>query len=140
MWLGGYERKSLYLKYKKGIVTWLLSKLIILFEKIILKNADFVFPVTSELMELANKRNVRNKLLSPNYVDVTKFRNMRTHKKRSTDKKFQIIYVGRFEEEKGIRIFLKAINLLSNNKYPLQLSLGSRDSSLQSTFESGASC
>jgi len=100
IWLGGFERKSLFFKYQTSFFTWLLSKLIILFEKIILKNANFVFPVTDELMDLAKNRNVKNSFLSPNYVDLSKFREIH-------------MYVGRFEEEKGIKVLFNAIKILS---------------------------
>jgi len=123
MWLGGYERKSLNLKYEKGIITWILSKLIIFLEKIILGNANFVFPVTDELMDLANRRNVENKILSPNYVDVSKFNDTRTDEKFSPDKKYQILYVGRFEEEKGIKVLLDAIKLIEKKNSNIEFSL-----------------
>lgn len=127
MWLGGYERKSLLIKYQKNFLTWFLSRLIILFEIIIFKNANFVFPVTDELMTLTVKRNIRNKFLSPNYVDLSKFKNMRSNDSRSQIKKLEnkirVIYVGRLEEEKGIRVLLNAIKTLSNENNILEFSL-----------------
>lgn len=116
IWLGGYERKSLYLKYGENFVTWLLSKLIVLLEKTILKNANFVFPVTKELMELTDKRNVKNKFLSPNFVDLSKFKDLESKEKIEIDKKIKILYVGRFEEEKGIKVLLKGIKIFTHNK------------------------
>jgi len=112
IWLGGYERKALYLKYKKNFFTWLLAKFIIFFEIIILKNANFVFPVTDQLMDLVKKRNIKNSFLSPNYVDLSKFKNLKSNSR--SIKKYKILYVGRFEEEKGIKVLLNAIKLLQN--------------------------
>jgi glycosyltransferase involved in cell wall biosynthesis len=123
MWLGGFERKSLFIKYQKNIFTWCLSKLIILLEKIILKNAAFVFPVTDELMILAEKRNVKNKFLSPNFVDITKFKDLKIKEKSINKNKINILYVGRFEEEKGIKVLLNAINLISKENLNLEFSL-----------------
>ncbi|MFX1445363.1 MAG: glycosyltransferase family 4 protein [Promethearchaeota archaeon] len=123
MWLGGFERKSLLIKYQKNIFTWILSKLVILFEKIILKNANFVFPVTEELMELAEKRNVSNKYLSPNFVDLTKFKDLKIKDKSHISEKLKILYVGRFEEEKGIKVLLNAIKLISKENDNIEFSL-----------------
>lgn len=116
MWLGGYERKSLIIKYGRNLLTWLLSKIIISLEYIILKNANFVFPVTDELMTLTEKRNVRNKYLSPNFVDLSKFKELEIKEKMGAENRINILYVGRFEEEKGIKVLLNAINILLNEK------------------------
>lgn len=113
VWLGGFERRSLFIKYQENVFTWFLSKLIVLFEKIILKNANFVFPVTDELMELTEKRNVRNKFLSPNFTDISKFNIVKSQETLSSIKKFKILFVGRFEEEKGLKVLLKGIYLIS---------------------------
>jgi len=123
IWLGGYERKSLFFKYQKNIITWILSKLIVLFEKTILKNANFVFPVTDELMELTRIRNVNNKILSPNYVDLSKFKDDRHNDNGTPLKKFNIFYVGRFEKEKGIKVLLNAIKILSDELNNFEVSL-----------------
>ena len=121
IWLGGHERDSLFIKYGKNFITLLLSKVIILLEKIILKNANFVFPVTDELMDLADKRNVKNKILSPNFVDLAKFKDTRSKNSIISKKKIKILYVGRFEEEKGIRVLLNAIRILSNESEIIEL-------------------
>ena len=121
IWLGGYERKSLFIKYKKSPITWFLSKLIIIFEKIILKNANFVFPVTDELMELTEKRNVKNKFLSPNFVDLTEFKDLRPKNKSIVKKRIICLYVGRFEKEKGIKVLLNSIKILSDEKEEIEL-------------------
>ncbi|TFF90912.1 MAG: glycosyltransferase family 1 protein [Promethearchaeota archaeon] len=111
IWLGGNERKSLVLKYGKNVFSLLLSKIIILFERVLLSKANFVFPVTEELLELTNKRKVKNKYLSPNYVDLTKFKKILSERK-DPDPNLHVLYVGRFEEEKGIRTLLKSIKIL----------------------------
>jgi len=121
IWLGGFERKSLSIKYKKSPITWFLSKLTIIFEKIILKNANFVFPVTDELMELTEKRNVKNKFLSPNFVDLTEFKDFRPKNKSILKKRIKCLYVGRFEEEKGIKVLLNSIKILSDVKEEIEL-------------------
>jgi len=123
VWLGGYERKSLYLKYGENFVTWLLSKLIVLLEKTILKNANFVFPVTNELLELAQKRNVKNKFLSPNFVDLSEFKEILPKNNNDSNERIKLLYVGRFEEEKGIKTLLKAMKILSNEKVKYELSM-----------------
>jgi len=111
IWLGGNEREALYIKYNKNLFTWFLSKLIIVFEILILKNSNFVFPVTDDLYNLTIKRNVNNKILSPNFVDLSKFVDLK--KDIDSRKKITVLYVGRFEEEKGIKILLNAIKSLS---------------------------
>ncbi|MFX1383350.1 MAG: glycosyltransferase family 4 protein [Promethearchaeota archaeon] len=121
IWFGGNERESLYIKYKKSIFTWLLAKLIIIFEKIILKNANFVFPVTDDLFNLAKKRNVKNLFLSPNFVDREKFKDISS--KNDSKEKLHLLYVGRFEEEKGIRVLLEAIKILSKYSDSFELSM-----------------
>lgn len=123
IWLGGFERKSLFIKYQKNFFTWVLSKLIVLLEKIILKNANFVFPVTEELMDLAKIRNVKNKFLSPNYVDILKFKDMRSKDELYENKRIQALYVGRFEEEKGIKVLLETIKIFSNGKDKIEFNL-----------------
>ncbi len=123
IWLGGYERKSLIIKYKKNLITWLLSRIIIILEKTILKNANFVFPVTDELMDLTEKRNVKNKFLSPNFIDLSKFRNFQPKGNLIKKEKTELLYVGRFEEEKGIKPLLKAIKILSEKENNFQLSM-----------------
>ncbi|MFX1392820.1 MAG: glycosyltransferase family 4 protein [Promethearchaeota archaeon] len=123
LWLGGYERKAMFAKYKKNLLTWLISRIIILFELVIFKNANFVYPVSDELLELSNKRNIKNKFYSPNYVDLSKFKDMRLQNYLNSKKKINLLYVGRFEEEKGLRVLLKAIKILlkENDKFELNL-------------------
>ncbi|MFX0071818.1 MAG: glycosyltransferase [Candidatus Hermodarchaeota archaeon] len=123
VWLGGFERKSLFIKYKKNIFTYFLSKLIILFEKIILKNSNFVFAVTNELLDLTEKRNVKNKILSPNFVDLLKFKNLKKQNTSDSNKKSKILYVGRFEEEKGIKVLMNAIKILSLDNFETEFLL-----------------
>ena len=123
IWLGGFERKSLFFKYQTNIFTWLLSKLIVLLEKIILKNANFVFPVTDELMNLTKTRSVENSILSPNYVDLSKFREIQLKNNKIPKKEFNVMYVGRFEEEKGIKPLLNAIKILSEEVDDFKFSL-----------------
>lgn len=123
IWLGGYERKSLIIKYKKNLITWLLSRIIIILEKTILKNANFVFPVTDELLDLTEKRNVTNKFLSPNFIDLSKFRNFQPKGNLIKKEKIELLYVGRFEEEKGIKPLLNAIKILSVKNNNFQLSM-----------------
>ena len=123
IWLGGYERKAVFAKYKKNLVTWLIAKLIILFETIILKNANFVYPVSDELMELAEKRNIKNKIYSPNYIDLSVFTDKHTSSNLNSERKVQVLYVGRFEEEKGLRVLLNAISLISSESNQFNLSL-----------------
>ena len=128
MWLGGFERKSLLIKYEGNIFTWLLSKLIVCLEKIILKNANFVFPVTEELNELAEKRNVKNKILSPNYIDIAKFKDQQIKEKLNSSEKIKVLYVGRFEEEKGIRVLIQAIKILSKKRDDIEFFLAGKGS------------
>ena len=123
IWLGGYERKSLNIKYGKTIFTLLLSYLIILLEKVILRHSRFVLPVTEELMDLAEKRKVKNKIISPNYVDLTIFKNNRNKKSDNSEEKIQLLFVGRFEEEKGIKTLLKANKILLKKRDNFELSL-----------------
>lgn len=121
IWLGGNERESLSIKYKKNLFTWLLARIIVIFEKVILRSANFVFPVTDDLYELAKKRKVKNMFLSPNYINREKFKE-NLSKKDSTGR-IQLLYVGRFEEEKGIKVLLKAIKILSEiiNNFDLSM-------------------
>ncbi len=123
IWLGGYERKAVFAKYQKNFITRIVVRLIKLFEIIILRNANFVYPVSDELVKLTEKRNIKNKIYSPNYVDLSIFRDK--HRKNNIDSKdkIQIIYVGRFEEEKGLRILLQAIKNLSKESNKFELSL-----------------
>jgi len=123
LWLGGYERKAMFSKYKKNLLTWFISRIIILFEIVILKNANFVYPVSDELVELTEKRNVRNKFYSPNYVDLSKFNDKHPQNYLNSKEKLELLYVGRFEEEKGLKILLNAIKILYNesNKFELNL-------------------
>ncbi|MFX1385144.1 MAG: glycosyltransferase [Promethearchaeota archaeon] len=121
IWFGGNEREALYIKYKKNLFTWLITKLIVVLEKIILRNANFVFPVTDDLLNLAKKRNVKNMLLSPNFLDMAKFKKLNL--KRESNENIRLLYVGRFEEEKGIKVLLETIKLLSKkfNKFELSM-------------------
>ena len=121
IWLGGFERKALVFKYGNNYFTWILAKLIILYEKIILKNANFVFPVTDGLMELAEERNVKNKILSPNYVNLSLFRDNRLDDQRNSQETIKLLYVGRFEEEKGIKVLLNSIKIISDEKGNVEL-------------------
>ncbi len=123
IWLGGYERKAVFAKYKKNLITWFIGKLIILFETIILKNANFVYPVSNELMELVEKRNIKNKIHSPNYVDLSVFTDEHTSTNLHSEKKVQVLYVGRFEEEKGLRVLMNAIKLIMNESDKFDLLL-----------------
>jgi glycosyltransferase involved in cell wall biosynthesis len=122
LWLGGYERRAVFAKYKKNLVTWLITKIIVLLETIILRYANFVYPVSDELCELIEKRNIKNAYLSPNYIDLSKFKDHHLNNRNSKDK-IPILYVGRFEEEKGIKVLLNSIKILFNerNKFDLLL-------------------
>ena len=121
IWLGGHERKAIFIKYNKNLFTWLLAKLVVIYEKIILKNSNFVFPVTDELYDLAKKRNVKNMLLSPNFVDRNKFKEIKL--KGEPKEKVQILFVERFEEEKGIKVLLEAIKILSKESDRFKLNM-----------------
>ena len=94
--------------------------MIILLEKVILKDSRFVLPVTDELMDLAEKRKVKNKIISPNYVDLSKFREIQPKNNMIPSKEFNVMYVGRFEEEKGIKPLLNAIKILSEENPAIQ--------------------
>jgi len=123
IWLGGYERKAMFAKYKKNLLTWLISRIIILLEIVILKNANFVYPVSDELVELTDKRNIKNKIYTPNYVDLSKFNDMHPKDYLDSKKRISILYVGRFEEEKGLKVLLNAIKILSNESDRFELNM-----------------
>lgn len=123
IWLGGFERKALFIKYRKNIFTLLLSKLIFLYELTILKSANFVFPVTKELFELTEKRNINNKFLSPNYVDLAKFKGQQSREIDKSNKKIKLLFVGRFEEEKGLRLLIKSFKILQEKYDNIELTM-----------------
>ena len=122
LWLGGYERKAIFAKYKKNLLTWFITKFITLFETLILRNVNFIYPVSDELLEIVKKRNVKNYFLSPNYVDLSVF--IDNHRDDIFSKEIiSLLYVGRFEEEKGIKILLRAIKILSKKNLKFELIL-----------------
>ena len=123
IWLGGYERKAVFSKYNKNLLTWFFARLIVLFELIILKNANFVYPVSDELMDLAKKRNIKNKIYSPNYVDLSIFNDNHPKLNPNSKSKIKVLYVGRFEEEKGLKVLLNAIKILSKESSKFDLLL-----------------
>ncbi|MFX0186770.1 MAG: glycosyltransferase family 4 protein [Candidatus Hodarchaeota archaeon] len=134
IWLGGNERKALLSKYKKNIFTLLLSKLLVLYEIIILKSANFVFPVTEELFELTEKRNIKNKFLSPNYVNLEKFKDKKPETTSNSNNKIKILFVGRFEKEKGVKLLIKAFKILLEKNANLELIMAG-DGSLRGWIE-----
>ena len=123
IWLGGFERKALFIKYRKNIFTLLLSKIIFLYELTILKSANFIFPVTKELFELTEKRNINNKFLSPNYVDLAKFKEQQSREIDKSNKKIKLLFVGRFEEEKGLRLLIKSFKILQEKYDNIELTM-----------------
>jgi len=123
IWLGGHERNALIFKYGKNLVTWVLAQLIKLYEKFILKQANFIFSVTQDLMDLTKERNVVNTFFSPNFIDLSNFKELSVNKKDISKKIIQLLFVGRFEEEKGLKVLLKAIKGLPDEKDQFELNL-----------------
>ena len=123
IWLGGHERNALIFKYGKNLFTSLLAQLIKLYEKIILKQANFSFIVTQDLIELAEERNVRNKFFSPNYVDLSSFKELSVNNMSLSTNLIKLLFVGRFEEEKGLKVLLNAVKDLSDEKDKFELHL-----------------
>ncbi len=122
LWLGGYERKAIFAKYKKNLLTWFISKIIVIFESIIFRNANFVYPVSDELLDLVKKRFVKNVFLSPNYIDLSLFSDHHENE-QTIENKISLLYVGRFEEEKGIKILIKSIKILLKETNNFELNL-----------------
>ncbi|MHA1372167.1 MAG: hypothetical protein ACTSRA_20910, partial [Promethearchaeota archaeon] len=100
-WLGGFERKSMMMKFEAGIATKILEKMIIILEYLIFRNSRMVFTVSRELYDLIGSRNVQNRFLTPNYVDFSIYKEKKYLGFRDK-KKISILYSGRFEMEKGI--------------------------------------
>ena len=135
IWLGGHERNALIFKYGKNLFTSFLALLIKLYEKIILKNANFTFAVSQDLINLVEERNVRNKFFSPNYVDLSSFKETSVNNNKSSTNLIKLLFVGRFEEEKGIKVLLNAVKGLTEEKDKFELYL-TGDGSLKVWIES----
>lgn len=114
VWLVGNERKALFLKYKKTIITKLIDKLIFIFEILILKNSSFNLYYSNELMESGVNRNLKNGIVTPNFVDLYKFNDCHSSNISYDNTCIKILFVGRLSEEKGIKVLLKSIKYLKS--------------------------
>jgi len=110
VWLGGFERKALEVKYGKSMLIKVLTYFLVLLEFIVLRGAKFVFCVSPELKDLAQERGAKNVISSPNFVDFSKFKPL-SHP-LTEEKNIKFLYVGRLEEEKGIKVLMEATKFL----------------------------
>ncbi len=123
-WLVGFERKALESKFKKTVLIKILKFFIVILEHIILKNSNFVFAISEELMELTKHRNAQNTILSSNFINLNYFPQKKFQDfDSSKPKKFKLLYIGRLEKEKGIEILMRAINIILKKGINLELNI-----------------
>lgn len=123
IWLVGNEKEALVSKYKKNISTLFLKLLVNIYEKLILKSANFIFYFSHELRGIGLRRNVINGFLTPNFIDTNKFNDFHYKNKKNLNDKIKVLFVGRFSEEKGIKIIFKAINILKSQNLNFEILL-----------------
>jgi glycosyltransferase involved in cell wall biosynthesis len=111
IWLGGSEEEGIKIRYGSNPLSRLLIVFVRFLKRLVFRRAKFVLCVNDELIENARRLGARAIIKTPNFVDFDKFTSSPVKQRDAV----HFLYLGRLEQEKGLKYLLEAARLLAGN-------------------------
>ncbi|MCG2829228.1 glycosyltransferase family 4 protein [Methanothermobacter sp. K4] len=121
-----------FIEYEKSLYRMLFS-INEMLSYYVVKNVDVILSVGEEIKNYISKRFARNSIVVSNAVEIEKF--IQNHNNKKSDKKFKVLFVGRFTYKKGIDIVIDVAKNLRDEAIFICLGDGPKMDEIKETLK-----